>query len=263
MLTLKNKTIIITGASSGIGKSCAEKLGALGARLILIARREDKLNALSETLKTKYKCESVILPIDITDTNKVIEQLSKLDESFQKIDILINNAGLAIGLDKIQDGKITDWEQMYATNVLGALTLTKSVIENMIKYNEGHIVNICSIASHEIYQGGAVYCSTKSALLTLTKSLKLDLHGTNIRVTAIDPGMVKTEFSEVRFNNDLKKAEDIYAGMTPLSADDVTDTIIYSITRPPHVNISEIILIPTDQSSVSLVNKKQGVQVNG
>ena len=250
-MDLKNKKILITGASSGIGYACAKAFAAHAPELYLVARREDRLLSLRNKLAEQYEAHSNIITLDITDQKEVENHLSNL----QDIDILVNNAGLALGTDKVYEANYNDWQQMYNTNVLGLLKVTHTLLPKMVERNTGHIINIGSISSHEVYPGGAIYCSTKHAERAITKGLKLDLTGKNIRVTSIDPGMVETEFSKVRFQDDLEKANSVYAGMTPLSPDDVADAVVYAATRPSHVNISEIILMPTDQSSTTHINK--------
>ncbi len=256
-MTLKNKTILITGASSGIGLACANLFAKHGAKLILLARRKYILDELAEKLSSKYKVEILPLKVDITEQKNIDEAFTTLAEAWQNIDILINNAGLAIGKDKIQDGSIKDWRVMINTNIVGLLAITNKVLPTMVENNTGHIVNIGSIASHEVYPGGAVYCASKHAEKAISKGLKLDLTGTNIKVSSIDPGMVETEFSLVRFNKNNKQAQAIYQDMQPLTANDIAETILFAITRPAHVNISEILVLPVDQSSTTLINRNR------
>ena len=256
-MTLKNKTILITGASSGIGLSCAKLFAKHGAKIILLARRKNILEEISAKLHDKFNTDSYILPLDITNKNQIEKVFSELPNKWKKIDVLINNAGLALGIDKIPEGNINDWETMINTNILGLLYVTRKIIPLMIKENSGHIINIGSISSHEVYPGGAVYCASKHAERAITKGLKLDLTGKNIRVSSVDPGMVETEFSLVRFKQDSNKAKQVYADMTPLKAEDIAETILFVITRPAHVNISEIQVLPLDQSSTTLINRNR------
>lgn len=255
-MQLNNKNILITGASSGIGLACAKAFAKLEANLILIARRRDRLEKIQKELTKTNKSSVEIAVLDITNYSTAKDRLLEL-VSEKNIDILINNAGLAIGLDKIQDGEFSDWETMFNTNVLALLNVTRLILPNMLENNAGHIINIGSISSHEIYPGGTVYCATKHAEKAISKGMKMDLTGTNVRVTSIDPGMVETEFSIVRFN-DTKKAKDVYRGMQPLSPQDVADCIVFTATRPPHVNITEMIMLPTAQSSTTLINRTAG-----
>ncbi|NQY42263.1 MAG: SDR family NAD(P)-dependent oxidoreductase [Legionellales bacterium] len=254
-MELKNKTILITGASSGIGKACAETFAKYGANLLLVARRKNILDEIAEKLITKHRIKILTLQIDITKQKDIDEIFSTLEKEWQNIDILINNAGLAIGKDKIQDGSLQDWKTMFNTNVIGLLAITSKVLPQMVQNNSGHIVNIGSISSHEVYTGGTVYCATKHAEKIISKGLKLDLTGTNIKVSSIDPGMVETEFSLVRFNQNTEKAKEVYRNMEPLKACDIAETILFTITRPSHVNISEIVLLPVDQSSTTVINR--------
>lgn len=257
MLSLHNKTILITGASSGIGAACAELFAHAGARLILCARRADRLDVLTEQLTTRFKTNIISYALDITQYDAVTRTIGSLPPDWQAIDILLNNAGLAVGLDPLAEGSITDWERMIDTNIKGLLYVTKTVLPNMIKRNQGHIINIGSIAGHEVYPKGNVYCATKHAVKALSQGLKMDLLGTHIRVSSIDPGMVNTEFSEVRFHGDKSKAENVYAGITPLAAEDIADAVLYCASKPPHVNISEIVILPTDQASATLIHRRK------
>lgn len=256
---LAGKTVFITGASSGIGEAIARLFAQNGAKLILCARQENKLEQLKEILVAKYQIEVYTFGLDVRNSRQVFENISNFPTAWQAVDILVNNAGLAAGLDKFQNANLDDWEQMIDTNLKGLLYVTKAVLPGMLERNNGHIINIGSIAGHECYPGGSVYSSTKHAVAALTKSLKLDLLGTPIRVSTVDPGMVNTNFSKVRFKGDEQKANAVYEGLTPLSAEDVADALLYCVTRPAHVNISEIILFPTDQSSINHVYRKTGL----
>jgi len=244
--------VLITGASSGIGAACARLLATMGARLILSARRADKLAQLAEELGTS----SYLLPLDVRDSNLVQVALASLPEVWEKVDILINNAGLSRGLNKLQNGELQDWEEMIDTNVKGLLYVTRAVVPGMIERGRGHIVNLGSLAGHQTYPGGNVYCATKAAVRVISEGLKQDLLGTAVRVTSIDPGLVETEFSQVRFRGDLNKADQVYQGLTPLSAEDVAEVISFCLTRPPHVNINEILLMPVAQSGATLVHRQ-------
>ncbi|MDX1920039.1 MAG: SDR family oxidoreductase [Candidatus Caenarcaniphilales bacterium] len=246
--SLKNKIILITGASSGIGEATAKACAELGARLILTARRLDKLQTLAKSLET----ETLVRDLDVRKSNIVQEVFSSLPEAWQEIDVLVNNAGLSRGLNKLHEAPIEDWEEMIDTNIKGLLYVSKAIIPGMAERKRGHIVNLGSIAGHQVYPGGNVYCATKAAVKSLNEAMKIDLLGTNIRVTSIDPGMVETEFSLVRFKGDTARADKVYKGLQPLTAEDIADAIVYAITRPEHVNIQEMIIFPKSQASATL-----------
>ncbi|MDV3351887.1 SDR family oxidoreductase [Leptothoe sp. LEGE 181152] len=254
-LSLTEQCVLITGASSGIGTSCARLFAQAGARLILAARRKEKLQALADELQKHYQTETLLLCIDVQDRQAVMTAMEGLPEKWKTIDILINNAGLSRGLEKQYESPIQDWEEMIDTNIKGLLYVTRAVVPSMVTRGQGHVVNIGSIAARQTYMGGSVYCATKAAVKSLSEGLKIDLLGTPVRVTNIEPGLVETEFSNVRFRGDDDKANSVYTGMTPLTPDDIADTILFSVTRPAHVNISEIFVMPTDQSSVTHVHR--------
>ncbi|MBE9049565.1 SDR family oxidoreductase [Nostocales cyanobacterium LEGE 11386] len=256
MIALQNQIILITGASSGIGTACAKIFAREGAKLILAARRGERLQQLADTLNKMYGVEIHLLPLDVRDRLSVESAISSLPPDWSEIDILINNAGLSRGLDKLHEGNVPDWDEMIDTNIKGLLYLTRYVVPGMVSRDRGHVVNLGSIAGHQTYPGGNVYCGTKAAVRAISEGLKQDLLGTPIRVTSIDPGMVETEFSDVRFHGDTERAKKVYQGLTPLTADDVADVIFFCITRSPHVNINEVILMPVDQASATLVNRQ-------
>lgn len=248
MESLRNKIVFITGASSGIGRACAIQFASHGAKLILTARRCERINLLAKELQAQYNAEVLAIKLDVRqqlDVNQVIENLPPI---WQKIDILINNAGLSLSLDPLQNGDISNWDTMIDTNVKGLLYMTRAILPGMVQRNSGHIINIGSLAGHDYYPGGNVYSATKSAVQAISKSLRIDLVGTKIRVSEIDPGAVATEFSEVRFK-DKERADKFYASFTPLQAEDIADTIIYCVTRKPHVNIAQIVMTSTEQAS--------------
>jgi 3-hydroxy acid dehydrogenase / malonic semialdehyde reductase len=256
---LDNKIILITGASSGIGAACARLLAREGARLILLARRGDRLEALVDELVSSGIDRSQLYTVtaDVTDRVQLETALAKLPELWLRIEILINNAGLSRGLNKLHEGEIQDWEEMIDTNVKGLLYVTRAIVPGMVARGCGHVVNLGSIAGHQTYPQGNVYCATKAAVRSISEGLKIDLLGTPIRVTSVDPGLVDTEFSTVRFHGDTSRAAAVYQGLTPLTAEDIADTILFCITRPAHVNISEILLVPTDQATPTLVSRRQ------
>jgi len=252
---MKNKTVFITGASSGIGAACARIFAKHGARLLLCARRHQILDQLANELKKKYHSEIHTLELDVRNHNSVMRKIAATPKKWQNIDLLINNAGLAAGFDKFQDASFEDWETMIDTNIKGLLYVTRAVLPNMLKRKRGHIVNIGSLAGHEVYPSGSVYCATKFGVHALTRGLKMDLVNTNIRVSTVDPGMVETEFSVVRFKGDHDRAKKVYAGLTPLTADDVADAVFYCASRPKHVNILEIIMTPVAQASATITHR--------
>ena len=251
-----NKTVLITGASSGIGASCARYFAEAGARLILSARREQALQDLADQLQSKHQTETCLLPLDVQCSDAVNSAIEALPDDWQSIDVLINNAGLSRGLDKQYEAPLQDWEEMIDTNVKGLLYMTRAIVPGMVARGQGHVINIGSIAARYTYPGGSVYCATKAAVKVLTEGLKIDLLGTPVRVTNIEPGFVETEFSDVRFRGDEERAKKVYSGMTPLTPDDIADVILFAATRSPHVNISELYLVPTDQSTGTLIHRR-------
>ena len=256
MFSLKNKVVMVTGASAGIGYSCARIFAKSGAKLILAARRSAKIKKLAEGLAKKYKTESIVLELDVRDQKQVEEKINSLPAKWKKIEVLVNNAGLSRGLDKLHEGQLLDWEEMIDTNIKGLLYVSRMVIPLMVKRNKGHIINIGSIAGHEVYPQGNVYCATKHAVDAITKGMQIDLVDTAVRVSTVDPGMVETEFSEVRFRGDKKRAKTVYQGLRPLKGDDIADAVLWVATRPPHVNVHQVLIMPTDQASATIVNRK-------
>ena len=244
-----NKTVLITGASSGIGEACAKKYAADGDRLILTGRRADRLNALKTELEKDFSTEILVLIFDVQDKKAVDKNLGTLPTEWQKIDLLINNAGLAAGKDSFENADINDWETMLNTNVHGLLYVSKQIIPLMIANKKGHIVNIGSIAGKEVYENGNVYCASKFAVDAISKSMRIDLLKHSIKVTCIHPGAVETEFSLVRFKGDKNKAAATYNGMVPLSGNDIADSIFYCTQLPDHVCINELVITPTQQAN--------------
>lgn len=255
---LQDQIALITGASSGIGAACARLFAQGGAKLVLAARRQDRLEALAAELSQSYSSQIYLLPMDVSDRLQVEATLKSLPQPWANVDVLVNNAGLSRGLDKLYQGNIQDWEEMIDTNIKGLLYVTRLLVPGMIDRGRGHVINIGSIAGHQTYPNGNVYCATKAAVRVLSEGLKLDLLGTPVRVSSVDPGLVETEFSNVRFRGDSDRAKTVYQGLTPLTPEDIADVVFFCATRPFHVNISEVILMPTDQSSPTLVNRKLG-----
>ena len=254
---LKDKIVLITGASSGIGAACAHHFARLGAKLLLCARRLDKLQEVVASINQECQVDMHTFQLDVTKHADVVKSVESLPTAWKSVDILLNNAGLAAGLDHFQDGNIDDWEAMIDTNVKGLLYVTKAILPGMIARNRGHIINIGSVAGHYVYPKGAVYCASKFAVNALTEGLRMDLFGTKIRVSTIDPGAVETNFSLVRFKGDAARAASVYEGMDPLTPDDIADTIVFCATRPPHVNISQVMIMPTDQAAATMVARKK------
>lgn len=250
-----NKTALITGATSGIGKATAQLLAQKNYNIILCGRRQDRLDELEKELSliTKVHC----LSFDVSNKKAVFEKINALPESFSTIDILINNAGNAHGLDPIQNGNLEDWENMIDINLKGLLYVSKAVIPKMIAQQSGHIINIGSTAAKEVYVNGNVYCATKHAVDALNKAMKMDLNPHGIRVGAIHPGLVETEFSQVRFKGNTEKAATVYKGFTPLKAEDIADIIHFVISRPYHVNISDLVVMCTAQGSATMIQRAE------
>ncbi len=256
---IKDKTALITGASSGIGKACAEQFASLGVNLVITARRIDRLTNIAKELSAEYGIKVYPIQLDVQSHEQVEAVFKKLENDKIDVDILVNNAGLALSTDKMQDADVSNWDIMIDTNIKGLLYVTRAVLPSMVKKNQGHIINIGSVAGHGCYVAGNVYCATKHAVRAISKSLRLDLFGTAIRVSEVDPGAVETEFSEVRWN-DKEKAKKLYEGFQPLVADDIADAVVYCATRPLHVNVSEIVVYPQAQASITDIYRGQPVK---
>jgi 3-hydroxy acid dehydrogenase/malonic semialdehyde reductase len=256
MQSLKDKIVFVTGASAGIGEATAQVFAAQGARILMCARRAERLEKLAQTLEYERGVPVHYFRLDVRDQAAVEKAVASLAPEWRAIDILVNNAGLSRGMDKLPQGLLDDWEEMIDTNVKGLLYVCRAVIPGMIERERGHIINIGSIAGREVYPGGNVYCATKFAVRALSKGLRLDLSGTPIRVSEVAPGMVETEFSLVRFHGDAERAGKVYQGLTPLEPDDIADAAVWCATRPPHVNVSEVVVMPTAQASATLVHRK-------
>jgi NADP-dependent 3-hydroxy acid dehydrogenase YdfG len=253
-MSLSNQTVLITGASSGIGAACARAFAEAGAWLILAARRLERLEQLAGELK--HMTEIYPIQLNVCERAQIEAALQSLPSEWNAIDVLINNAGLSRGLEPLYTGSIQDWEEMIDTNIKGLLYMTRALVPSMIARGRGHVVNIGSIAGHQTYPGGAVYCATKAAVKALSEGLKMDLLGTPVRVSSVDPGMVETEFSQVRFHGDSERASNVYRGVTPLTPADVAEVVLFCVSRPAHVNISDVIMLATDQASATLVHRR-------
>ena len=249
------KTILITGASSGIGEGCARKFASQGARLILNSRSADKLTALAEELKEKYDAECYVMPFDVCNRDSAAAALNALPQEWKSIDVLVNNAGLAIGVDKEYEGNLDEWDVVIDTNVKALLSMTRLVVPGMVERGRGHIINIGSIAGDAAYPGGSVYCATKAAVKALSDGLRIDLVDTPLRVTNIKPGLVETNFSVVRFRGDKQKADNVYRGIRPLNGDDIAEVVYFAASAPEHMQVAEILVMPTYQATGTIVSK--------
>ncbi|MCS7017635.1 MAG: SDR family NAD(P)-dependent oxidoreductase [Cytophagales bacterium] len=249
-----NTIALITGATSGIGLATARTFARNGVHLVLCGRRKERLDALAAELGALVQVHT--LSFDVRDAAEVATQIASLPQDFRAIDILVNNAGNAHGLAPIHEGELSDWDAMIDINVKGLLYVSKAVIPQMVERKRGHIINIGSLAGQEVYPNGNVYCASKFAVDALTKGMRIDLHQYNIKVTSINPGLVETEFSIVRFKGDTERAKNVYRGMTPLTAEDVAEVIWFAASRPAHVNIAELLLLPTAQASSTIVKRE-------
>ncbi len=254
MQRLDSRTILVTGATSGIGEACARLFAQHGARVLICGRRADRLAQVHATLLASG-AEAHWFALDVRNQRDVAAAIAALPEAWQTIDVLVNNAGLSRGLDPVQDGNLQDWEEMIDTNLKGLLYVSRAVLPSMVARGSGHVINIGSIAGHEVYPKGNVYCATKHAVAALTKGMQLDLLGTGVRVTTVDPGMVETEFSMVRFHGDTNRASAVYNGLVPLTPDDVADAVLYCATRPAHVSVHEMVLMPSAQASATMAHR--------
>lgn len=249
-----NKIALITGATSGIGQATALKAAEAGYDVIITGRRRDRLEELAKTIRSKG-ADVLILGFDVRRQTEVQSAIDSLTDKWKNIDVLVNNAGLAVGVSPIQEGVLDDWERMIDTNVKGLLYVTRAVAPLLIARQGGHIVNIASIAGKEVYPGGNVYCATKHAVDALSRAMRTDMLRHNIKVTNIAPGMVETEFSLVRYKGDSEAAANVYKGLQPLTNEDIADTILFAITRPPHVCLNDIVIMPTAQANARDVNR--------
>lgn len=252
---LRGRWALVTGASSGFGEAIARRLAAEGCHLAINARRAERLTSLATELRKEHGVEVVIAAFDVRDRGAVERALAGGDV-VERLDIVVNNAGLALALDPVQSGDTADWDQMIDTNVKGLLHVTRACLPGMISRGGGDVVNIGSVAGHQVYGGGAVYAATKFAVRAISDALRYDVLGTGVRVINVEPGLAETEFSLVRFKGDADRAKSVYKGVRPLAAEDVADAVVWAVTRPPHVNVQQILLLPTDQASAHAVHRR-------
>ena len=249
------KTVLITGASSGIGLSCARKFAENGDRLILTARNSQKLTQIEEELKAEG-VDVLTLVFDVRDREAATLAIENLPKEWSEIDVLVNNAGLALGLEPEYEGCLDDWETMIDTNIKGLLTMTRLIVPGMVERDCGHIINIGSVAGDAAYAGGNVYCATKAAVKALSDGLRIDVANTSIRVTNLKPGLVETNFSNIRFHGDTSRAANVYKGITPLTGEDIADVALFASNAPAHVQIAEVLILATHQASGSVIVRK-------
>ena len=248
MNTLRGRWALVTGATSGFGEAIARALAREGASVAITGRRGDRLAAVAEEIRSQHGVEVVPLVFDVRERDAVSRELTQAKGLLSKLDIVVNNAGLALALEPVTTGNPDDWDQMLDTNVKGLLYVTRIVLPGMVERGHGHVVNIGSVAGHTVYPGGAVYSASKFAVRAISDSLRWDVLGTGVRITNVEPGLAETEFSLVRFKGDAPKAKAVYEGMEPLRAADVADAVVWAVTRPQHVNVQSILLMPTDQA---------------
>lgn len=254
-MSLKGQTVCVTGASSGIGAACVDSFAEAGARLLICARRSDRVHEKVASLR-QAGIDAHGFELDVRDRDAVAAAFSGLPDEWQGMDILVNNAGLSRGLEPLQEGSLDDWDEMLETNVQGLLYVSRAVLPGMIERGSGHLINIGSIAGREVYPNGAVYCASKHAVGAITQGMRLDLNGTGVKVSTVDPGLVNTEFSRVRFHGDHERADKTYLGMTPLRGADVASAVQWVAEQPAHVNVAEVLLFPSDQASATVVHRR-------
>jgi NADP-dependent 3-hydroxy acid dehydrogenase YdfG len=256
MDALRDRVVFVTGASSGIGRACARAFAGVGARLLLAARRGQRLALLASELRALGSPATHCLTLDVRERDQVARAVESLCDGWGEIEVLINNAGLSRGLGPLPEGQPADWDEMIDTNVKGLLHVDRAVLPGMVARGRGTVIHVGSIAGRELYPGGNVYCATKFAVRALTEGLRLDLLGSGVRVTSVDPGLVETEFSQVRFHGDVERAAAVYRGMRPLTPEDVAEVVLFAATRPPHVVLAEALVLPTDQASATRVHRR-------
>ena len=257
MTELRGLWALVTGATSGFGKAIALRLAAAGCHVAITGRRAERLQALAAEIRSTHRVEVLSLSFDVRDLDSTTRALDRANGLLSRLDILVNNAGLALALDPIQSGNPADWDQMIDTNVKGLLYVTRAALPGMVQRGRGHVVNIGSVAGHQVYAGGAVYAATKFAVRAISDALRYDVLGTGVRVTNVEPGLADTEFSLVRFQGDRARAAAVYQGTNPLRAEDVADAVAWAVTRPPHVNVQSILLMPTDQAAVPALHRRK------
>ena len=251
-----NKIVLITGATSGIGLACARKFAENGDKLILTGRNESRLTEIKKELSEKG-ADVLTLVFDVRDREMARKCISELPSEWQEIDVLVNNAGLALGLEPEYEGHFEDWETMIDTNIKGLLTMTRLVVPGMVERNSGHVINVGSVAGDAAYAGGNVYCATKAAVKAISDGLRIDVANTSIRVTNLKPGLVETNFSNIRFHGDTDRAANVYKGIQPLTGDDIADVAVYAANAPAHVQIAEVLILATHQASGSVISREQ------
>lgn len=254
---LQGKQALVTGASAGIGEATAKALAREGADVVLVARRRERLEELAKRIEADHDVEATPMALDVRDRDAVEEQIGGDPQVAEGTDILVNNAGLARGKRPVHEADPDDWEEMVETNVLGLLYVTRQVLPHMVDRGAGHLVNLGSTAGRWVYEGGQVYCGTKHAVRAISEGTRMDIHGSGVRVTNIEPGLVETEFSEVRFHGDEERAEQVYEGTRPLVAEDIAESIVWCLKRPAHVDIQELVIFPTDQASMTMVDRSR------
>ena len=257
MSELKGRWALVTGATSGFGEAIARRLAAAGCHVAITGRRADRLQRVAKEIAAEHRVEVPTLAFDVRDREAVTKAMDGAKAVLSKLDILVNNAGLALAIDPIQSGNPDDWDQMIDTNVKGLLYVTRAALPGMLERGRGHVVNIGSVAGHQVYAGGAVYAATKFAVRGLSDALRHDVLGTGIRITNVEPGLAETEFSFVRFKGDQARASAIYEGTRPLRPEDVADAVHWAVTRPPHVNVQSILLMPTDQAAIGALHRRK------
>lgn len=253
---MEKKTVLITGASSGIGEGCARKFAMNGHRLILNGRNQEKLKAVKQELEERYRAEVLLLPFDVRDREVAEVALNALPGDWKEIDVLINNAGLVIGVDKEHEGNLDEWDVVIDTDVKALLAMTRLVVPGMVERGRGHVINMGSIAGDYAYPGGSVYCACKAAVKALSDGLRIDLVDTPVRVTNIKPGLVETNFSVVRFRGNKEAADNVYKGIRPLSGDDIAEVVYFAVAVPQHIQIAEVLVMPTNQATGTIVSRK-------
>lgn len=255
---MEKKKVLITGATSGIGEGCARRFALGGYDLILTGRNEKKLNALKDELETEDR-KVYLCCFDVRDRREAQKAIDSLPEEWKDIDVLINNAGLARGLEPEYEGDFDDWDQMIDTNIKGLLNMTRLIVPGMVKRDHGHVINIGSVAGDAAYAGGNVYCATKSAVKAITDGLRIDVADTKVRVTNIKPGLVETNFSNIRFHGDKERADNVYKGIKPLNGDDIADVVFYAASAPEHVQIAEVLVLATHQANGTVINRNHSI----